>query len=240
MQLSEKNNVDTSSREKLESEGCRSRYEYLILALAGIIFVLVLQGVFYLSYLVYSLSVYRLFAFHPAQWVAGVFFPYLFFACFLTVFVFALLRVVRVPVVRLHRALIAASAVSFSAFPITPLLWYDDTYTVGRPSSGFVYGLEFQHCWLLVLVGAAMLIMLYLDRDLRGNSRREQLIAVLSFLLGLVGAVIFLTIISTAYFEGHLDIRATPFYLLTHLAGIALAAVSPIRYRLALAFIAGS
>ncbi|MHA1615399.1 MAG: hypothetical protein ACTSYJ_11180 [Candidatus Thorarchaeota archaeon] len=216
------------------SESTKINNTHLLLALVGcLVLIIGLQGILYVSMMIYSILFYRLVSWNPNHMIIGGIVTYsLFIAGVASLFL--LINKLFISQKKLFdTAFQIASSLYLLLYPITPILWYDNRYSIDTPASGFLYGVANPIFPIVVGVGVIILLSSIKEtrlRKLSSNISPDVISLVIFTSLALITlAISFIGMVLT-YDIGFLEVRATPFTLIPNIIGLSLLVSTIIRY----------
>jgi hypothetical protein len=197
------------------------------------VFIIALQGLLFVSMAMYSILIYRFINWMPSHMIIGGIVTYSLYVVGL-VLVFLLLNRLNTSQWKIFdTAFRIASSLYLILYPITPVLWYDNRYSIEEPASGFLYG--FSNPIFLVFIGVGVIILLVSTQKNRMMNSTLKISSDVTYLVTFFCLAIVTVIASFigAYFLsnlGYLEVRATPFTLIPNIVGFSLFISTMINY----------
>jgi hypothetical protein len=192
------------------------------------------QGLVYISMAIYSTLFYKLVSWHPNHTIIGGIVTYSLFIVEVVLLLMLLTNLVISERKQFNTAFRFASSFYLILYPIMPVLWYDNRYSIDGPTSGYLYGFEMPIFPVFVGIGVVLLLSII---------QEERLIKLFSKVSpDTVSLVIFsclaLLIITASFFGlyfssnlGYLNVRATIFTLIPNIVGLSLLISTVIFYK---------
>lgn len=206
-----------------ESEMINKTHLFLMtVGCAGLI--IGLQGLFYISMAIYSTLFYHLINWHPNHMIIGGVVTYSLFIVGTTLLLLLLIRLVISERKEFDTAFRFASSFYLILYPITPILWYDNKYSIDEPTSGYLYGLEVPIFPIIVGIGVILLFSTIQEERLKRLFSNVSPATVSLVIFSCLALVIIVTSFIGIYFSsnlGYLEVRATPFTLIPNIVGLS-------------------
>ena len=190
----------------------------------AIVFTFVLEGLFFFCFLIYSLVFYRFVAWIQWKGYIGLVITYTIFIVGLIVMLHILHRLLKFSKRSFLRGFTGALAFYSILFPLTPISWYIVRLSSQGLSQGVNYGFQYQLWPLLTLVGLSALAVLIMDFHSNSNNDSQQYKSMLLFsgVLAVLTSLVSMLALAVPPDTGPVDTWATPFFILPHVAGLAL------------------
>ncbi len=185
-------------------------------------FTFALEGVLFISVLIYSLVFYKFVTWIQWNEYIGLAITYTIFIMGLIVLLYISHRLLQFSKRNFLRGFAGALAIYSILFPITPISWYIVSLSSQGPSTGFSYGFEYQLWSLLTLVGLSALAVIRLDFHGDNNFQQYKTMLLFSGALAILASVVSMLVLAVPPDSGHGDNYATLFFILPHVTGLAL------------------
>ena len=203
----------------------------IFLILGGLILIFTLQSLLFLSMILYSIFLYPIIGWFPQHEFIGSTVTYTMFIILVVLVLKIMFQFFEISTLKILQTIGISAGLYLVAYPIIPILWYNDRYTIPGPAVQNVFGYELPIWPLFPLLGFLVLLTLWQGTVNNPQSLKSVKIGILLFLLGVLIIVADFVASYFRYEVSHLEMWVTPFTLLPQISGIVLSIVSLFHYR---------
>ncbi len=202
----------------------------LLLVAGGLVLIFSLQGGLFVSMFLYSALLYPIVGWYPQHEIVGGIVTYSIFVILIAIMLIVIDRYAGIKNSQMQRALGAGAGLYLLAFPITPILWFNDRYVIPGPAIQYIFGIEVSLWPFPVLLGLLVLLLLWREPTLSMNPRKATRIQLLFLVLAIIIVAIDFVLAYFRFELNHLEMWVTPFTLLLQVSGLSLSIAAILRF----------
>jgi hypothetical protein len=217
--------VETMKEENCHEFATTKAVHLFLIAIGCMGLIIGFQGLLYISMAIYSTLFYQLVSWHPNHTIVGGIVTYSLFIVEVVLLLLLLTNLIISERKRFNTAFRFASGFYLILYPIMPVLWYDNRYSIDGPTSGYLYGFEMPIFPVIAGVGVVLLLLSIQEERLKRLFSKVSPDAVSLVIFSCLALLIITASFFGMYFSsnlGYLDVRATIFTLIPNIVGLSL------------------